>query len=892
MKEKDKYLFLELVFTFSLLLLTIYLLREILFGYHPGLLIFGLVISFSFSWLNRGRKGIITFMMPIAVMLFLVWTFYSLFNSSFIYREAVSIVIKGALILEVILSFDACSAPLLSYIQALSILLFMSSPLFIKNYNEISVILILGYFIIWFGILKVKFYSLFTPVKHISYKRYYPAILELLFFLVVLFISWVFFPHFSFGKFKKGGLFLEPGDYTEKQLDSLEGEYYELQDKIQNKITNLIPKINSFEEQYEILALLSSLIEESPYTIEVDKAELGLNDYLKRQGPGLERGDTEELMTAISNYKSKKIVLNLNRISDAIMSSFKKNYLNLKDIISASSSMNKIQHSNSYQQINKYERELTKAIINSSLDTNAKREFKESIGKFREWKVFELYQKKMNSIKGQIGSYSEQVRQELSRLVSDIERARRLEDMKQAIKKNQELQDKGYPGTESIIKDIKETLDLKLDMLLFAKNKELKEKIRSLNLSKYELNKLAEFLDNIKDAQDNRDFQENSLRLKRENYDNVLGIAKEIEDFLETKANLSAKLRKETIEDLLKENIPANLKKEFLESLDRLESEDDSDRLISDMEKMKENIQKFFKQGFISENSRDNLKEETEGLKNLFLSRLKIFEGPDREDAHQYKSNIDYQEKGEKLIRESSLNNNEKQVFTELIRELFKAQTLPELKNIKETIEQQIKSLYREADKKEEAGKLKEKLEELTEIQKMFAIDRALFGLRQKTEELNKVDPQRAETLNKYFEKIRTSKSSKELEENIDKLKECIMGQKSIKQDEAIRFEGNRLQLHVLPTHLVMPVGSSSPLKIIVVYKDTFLKEINSDLEWLSSDPHIAWVDENGVIHSISQGKINIHVQYKGTASADVDVRVVSNVDKEINRAIKQELGK
>src|SRR3989338_2640017 len=164
MEKKDRYLLLEFCLTFFILFLLISLLGEILSTYRLYL-IFGLVFGFCFSWFIRDRYSqVIRFFITASVFGVFVWIIYSVLNSSFFYKDVIMIFIKGVFILEFIFSFNAYEPQLLSYIQALSIPLFMSAPIFIEsNYNEVSLSLTLAYFIIWVAIFKVKFYGFLNP---------------------------------------------------------------------------------------------------------------------------------------------------------------------------------------------------------------------------------------------------------------------------------------------------------------------------------------------------------------------------------------------------------------------------------------------------------------------------------------------------------------------------------------------------------------------------------------------------------------------------------------------------------------------------------------------------------------------------------------------------------
>lgn len=562
MKNKDRYFYLEYFLTFLLLLLVIFLLGEIVSAYRLYLIL-GLICGFGFGWFNREKSShLIRFFITIGALGSFVWIIYSLLNSSFFYKEVIIIWIKGTLVLGIILSFNACSTTFLTYIQTLSVPLFMGSPLFIKGYNEISVISILGYFICWFAILRVKFYEFFKSEEGISFKRYYSSSTLIIFFLISIFISGMLFFSIPLGKIRKGGLFTEEGRGKEASLDELEKEYYDLQDKLQKKTARLISELQSPKDKNNLLFLLSSLIQESSYIIQVNKAEQGLISFLNTPGLGLDKKDIEGLIVLIKTYLDKKISLNLKRIKDSIRDKLTKNPFNIKERVSILNQVNNIQYSNSYQQIRKYESELQAIIDNSLLNIDVKRQLKGLARQFREWKVFEIYRKKSNSLGKKIDSFKQAAaKEEVSRLLSDIDRIDNIADFKEAENTFKRLKGTGSDEFKESIKEIEEVLDLKLEMLLSEKSRKLKEKLEYSNLPEDKIQELKESVDTIKDTKEYQAFSESLSRLQEGIEEDNIDISAEIEELTETKMYIFTEGK---VKDMPQESIlPGPEKKEL-----------------------------------------------------------------------------------------------------------------------------------------------------------------------------------------------------------------------------------------------------------------------------------------------------------------------------------------
>lgn len=415
MERKSNQFFLELFLTFLLLFSVTFLFGEILSGYRVYLIL-GSICGICFSWGTRNKENqAALFVINVGVLGSLSWVIYSILNSSFIYREAMFIWVKGILVLETLFAFNIYRHSFLTYIQLLTIPLFMAQAIFVK-YNNSSIGLAFGYIITGLIILKLKFYDSLGLYSKKNDRKNYSVFLSVAFFFIIVISSWVFFYKFPL---RIEGFFQEACPYGEENEFNKQfsrNEYYDLQDEIQEEITKLIPEFNSPQAKYEVLGLLSLLIKEAPCAMEAEKGELGLISYLKQPGPGLEKKDTEEsptipkqprpgsekkreeLAAAIKNYMDQKIALNLNRNKDSIMEIFKKNPFNIKERISFLIHVNKIQQSNSYENISKIEQEAMRNIDNSSLGSNVKMALKEHMRQFKEWKTFDLYRKALANL--------------------------------------------------------------------------------------------------------------------------------------------------------------------------------------------------------------------------------------------------------------------------------------------------------------------------------------------------------------------------------------------------------------------------------------------------------------------------------------------------------------
>ncbi len=499
MEEKNRYLFLELVFTLFLLGPVIFLFGDLLSAYRLYLIL-GLIAGFSFSWLNRDKQSSLrTIFINLPVLGVFAWMVYSLLNSSLLYREVIITFIKGGIILEVIFSFNSAYPLFLTYIQALSLPLLMCFPVLVKDHNETNAVLVLVYIICWILILKIKLYNFLKPIKQKKSRRHFSILISAILFLIIIFISWSLFNRLSLGKIGKGGFLLQESQETKIDSETLEKEYYAMQDKVQEELSQLIPKLDSREERQEMLLMLSALIKDTSIVAEVKKAESALINRLKIPGPGLEKAKGDDIAIQIKNYLDRKIQFNLINLREGIINNLKKNRFNIMDKFSILDRINKMQRSGSYKGIKKYEKELNRIINNSSAKENIKRDLKEDIGQFKEWKVWELYHTRLESLNKEADSQKKEPGKEHADLPTAINKTEKLPEFQELKEKIERLKKTMPPEYKDTLKQTEELLDLKLEMFLSEKDRELKEKTEVLRAAKsQDAEEVRGFLEELK----------------------------------------------------------------------------------------------------------------------------------------------------------------------------------------------------------------------------------------------------------------------------------------------------------------------------------------------------------------------------------------------------------
>jgi len=545
MSEKDRYLGREMLFTYLLLCAAIILLREAL-AFFSFLLIAGLSSGFLFSWSRRKRPSrLMQILMECGALGVFIWLGYSLLNSSLIYRDVILVWIKGALILVTVFSFNSAAAGFLNYIQCFSLPVFMSFPTLLGAYDPLTVVLIFGYIGLWVVVLRLKFYGAFGayPSAEKGLRLNYANILLAGAFLLSLALSWLAMLNFSLPSLKKGGLFYAGRSTVsaEVELDALEKEYYQLQDKLQTQITNLIPEFQSAKTQYQILALLSSLLKEWPDVMEVEKAKQGLVSLFKTPGPGLAKGEGEGETYLMQKYLEKKMALVLSRTKEEAAQLLKKNPFNLAYRISIARRIKDILKAESYHDLLSQEGQLIEKIKSVSLAEQEKNELYRLSGRLKQWKAYELYYRKSDALSQKADS---EASAQFYSLLGSIEGLDSPDTFQQISTNIAQLRAKTPEWlNKEIIAELEELLGLKFEMLFFQEQMQLREKIAQASLPKNKMQELEDRLEKIRYIEQEDKLEEESLALKEEAERYEIELGPEMQDLAASQMHIAERKR-------------------------------------------------------------------------------------------------------------------------------------------------------------------------------------------------------------------------------------------------------------------------------------------------------------------------------------------------------------
>jgi len=461
----------------------------------------GLICGFIFSWFNpqaTDRFWLKT-ASKAAALITVIWTFYAVFNSTFGYQEVILIYIKCAFILEIILTLNLSSAINLNYMQVLSVPIFMTFPIFTSSLNPWQIALLAVYIVVWVILLRIKFCLSFAPLNEINLLEG-QHILPFVFFLSAIALAWGLYYSITLPINKEGGLLKQQVMAT--TLSALEKEYYGMRDKVQDRATKMTFDLPTNEERQHSLSAMEALISEKTLTIEVDNAEEGLISYAKLAGPGIQPGEEPDLTIMLKSFVDKKTQFNLKKANSRMIEILRGNPLNILTRITAVAEGMKLQQADTLDKLNKYKKGMQEIIAKAPLDDNAIKEANKLIQKIQDWKVFQLYRKKIQKLESQLSSLDADAQGALSKILNEIKEAQTQEELEKAEEEDYRFQASAQSEVRSFANELKETVNLKRTMLIKKESSEIDSELQNAYLPVQRLNELKDMVDTLQYADD------------------------------------------------------------------------------------------------------------------------------------------------------------------------------------------------------------------------------------------------------------------------------------------------------------------------------------------------------------------------------------------------------
>ena len=897
METKNRYFHLEYFLTFLLFLPLLFLfpeeaapLRIFLFG--------GIILGVAVAYISRDQFYSFRKIATLATsLLILAGTIYFVLKSTFLYREVIVICIKSLSLLIVANSFSSCLQGYLSSMQVFSILLFLCVCALSKGYSNIFLILASIFAFNLFAVTRIKFYTLFNNLKK---ARKNDQGINMLFIIVLVFsalLAWALFMNLPLGKIKTWE-YLKEEDLNSAEVQEKEKGAALPEEQIQEELTKLTLQLSSTDEMHRVLAAIQNLlIKDKPFAYEVNKAQTDILEIINNQISTLDAGKAKELYDAIKAYANKKISNNLSQIKNGVNKVIEDNHIGLRPRFAILSSVNKLGYSNSLGAIDKHSGQLQTAVNDAPISDETRKQFKQFGRQLKEWKAYQVYSKEFDSFKDKVNTLDENKKQDFSDLSQQISDVNTISDSDLADKLIEKIRKVSFSEDDKLIAEAEQVLKLKKIMLASKESSQLRKKLEDSGQSVDKPPELEDALNAVEESRDAYEIVKKiSQLLKRMREESYFQIPQEGKDILAAKIE---SLIKETL-DVLKKQIQENKLPDSGESLLGGLRAMDLARAKEEITAVSEGMQKtseaFYNQGSITKEVRDNLIKETKKIEQLFIVRSELANMGKQEKPQDKDQPLDYKEKIAKFLRDLPLGNEQKERIKKLMDKLQSAQTVAQVEDILEVFNQEMDALAKQRSAKD-IDKIKELMHQAAGEKKMFVVEKDSRNLREEFEDLKRVLPQQADLLENNLDKIRDSKNRQDLLKSAGVLKdlsESKQFENKFEIDESLEVSENteqqgRLKIYLLPAYAVISLKSSISLKSVAVY-DSFVKEIAPELEWSSSNPSVAFVNQFGLVYAKGTGEAEITCRYRGLISRKCKVTIVETIPESELVVIRNEL--
>ena len=790
--------------------------------------------------------------------------------------------------------------------QVFSILLFFCICSLTRSHNNPFIILVLAFISDLLLIARIKLYILFgRPDKAKRRQRVLSALFVIVLSLAAL-TAWALFINIPFGKIKTWGYLKDEDVISADELESQVKEEQEVslqEEQIQAELTRLTFQLTSTDEMYQVLASTQDLlVKEEPYACDVGKAEMKILGML--HGLDVAQGERKaaELSDSVKTYVDNKILKNLARIKNNISKTIEDNRVGLWQKIDILSSVNKIEYSNSFSGINKHSEQLRTALNEASISDVGRKQLKQLGKEFREWKSYQAYRKKFDALQEAIKGLEENKKQDFNELSQQISDMDRTSESGLIDKKLGKMRGAGSPGEEKLINRGEEILNLKKEMVAFKENSQLRKELESSGQASGKPYDLEAVLNTAEESNDPEEVAKQiSGLLEKMRQANDSQMPSEAKNMLEAKLEDLIKEAAEAAKKQIKESNLSNSGEGLLGELMKMSSGRREDQVTSAASKMQKSLDTLYKQGNITKDARDNLVKKTENLQQLLAAKLELAAMGKGEGSLGKSSSVDYKEKLSDLFQSSlqqgqQTGSEQQELMDKLMDKLNNAQSVSQVDDVLKALNQELASLEKKTGSKD-TEKMKDLIQKAAEAKKSFIVGKDSRDLRMKIETLKNVLPQQAALLEKNLDKLSESKNKKELSASMSALDELFTskqletifktdGSLNVSEEEGEQEES--LKIYLLPNYAILPLQSTIVLKSVVIY-DNSIREFGPELEWFSSKPSIASVNQHGLVYARGIGDAEIICRYRGTVSRKCKVTVVEVIpDYEAERIRSQ----
>ena len=630
MPKKNREEYLEYILTFLLLFSSWGLLAGALSSF--GLYLFvALAIGQIIGWYNPGVNPLWAKVSSVvAVVGILVWTVYSLLNSTFAYQEVVFLCIKGAFLLEVVLIANSALPGYLNYVQLLSVPLFMAFPLFSLHLGPVQIILLAVYLMIWVGLLRLKFNREFLPEEEFDFlDRVH--IVPVVFFLSAIALAWFLYCAISFSANKEGGFLKERGILL--TIDALEKEYYDSRDQVQEKVTSFTLRLPTDSNRRNSLSLLGSLVNEDAPTIEVDKAAEGLVSLQRTLGSGLNSGDAPMLTIALNKLVDKKIEFNIRKATTRMKEVIKENPFNLLMRLSAAVQVGQLEQADTLGALQKDKAGFQSTISHAALGETSKKEELAMMRQVENWKVLELYREKMKKLKGRLEIFTGSLQDALGKAYDELKDADSPSALAAAKEGAFKLAALPITAAKEFSSGLYEAAQLKEMMLVEQASEEIGAALQQAYLKTHTLNELkelvaiAQYTDSLSQLVDTYWTVKNSFTQNR------VDVLTKLDSLVAMRSEIFLGNVKETVRQITAKDLPESLVASITADLSAIARAGDPSERLAASNKAQESLEQLRSSDFISSSLAEDMRRILEDVMRLAELRAYLQNPNARESA-------------------------------------------------------------------------------------------------------------------------------------------------------------------------------------------------------------------------------------------------------------------
>ncbi|MCF7871360.1 MAG: hypothetical protein K9L77_02605, partial [Candidatus Omnitrophica bacterium] len=385
MKNK---IFLWEILLYFLVITTLYFFSFILSSLYVflGMIVvtFGFIVSF-FAQKNKKTSKIVNFGIGTFTLAVCFWMVWSILGSSFVFEDLILIFSEGIFYLIIILSFNYKYKRYSSYLQFLSLAIFLSVPLFIETDNTGYIILALFYLFLWIVLTKAglrgqRAKTIFSPGTILASGA--------VFFILVVALAAILAKQGLTPKLET-----ETGYIETVKFPAAADRLRALEEKMYKK--GLKAKIKPLEEKKRFLSSLSALLfPEKINAADMEDSLSKINKILAKAKEDTEKKEEaeeiDELISIFEEYpKVKRKVENRNLRNLFIKKTIKNPSVSLKDKISSFIKVNSFSKSKNMEEFKQKARELKKSV--PDFKSSEAKELQETFRDVKEWQAYSIY---------------------------------------------------------------------------------------------------------------------------------------------------------------------------------------------------------------------------------------------------------------------------------------------------------------------------------------------------------------------------------------------------------------------------------------------------------------------------------------------------------------------